>query len=127
MADYRTPMSRVMGYGSAKDGTDHWWEQRLSAVAMIPLTLLAFFPLAEAYSGGYEAIRATYASPWNAIVMILFLAVTFRHLQYGLQVVIEDYVHDEPWRTGALIGNIAFCAVVALIGIFGVAKIAFAG
>jgi succinate dehydrogenase / fumarate reductase membrane anchor subunit len=124
---YRTPMSRVLGLGSAKDGVEHWWDQRLSAIAMIPLTLLAIFPLAGAIGSDLATVRAVYAEPFNALVMILFVAVTFRHLQLGLQVVIEDYVHGEPWRTGALLGNKAFCAVMGLTGVFGVAKIAFTG
>jgi succinate dehydrogenase / fumarate reductase membrane anchor subunit len=125
--DYRTPMSRVIGLGSAKDGVEHWWDQRLTAIAMIPLTLLAIFPLAGAIGSDWATVRATYADPFNAIVMILFVIVTFRHLQLGLQVVIEDYVHGEPWRTGALLANKAFCAVMGLTGVFGVAKIAFTG
>ena len=124
---YRTPMARVIGLGSAKDGVEHWWAQRLSAVAMIPLTPLAIFPLLSAYAEGYEGVTALYAQPFDAIVMVLFLAVTFRHLQHGLQVVIEDYVHAEPWRTGALLANVGFCAVFGLAGVFGVLKIAFAG
>ena len=122
--DYRTPMSRVIGLGSAKDGVDHWWNQRLTAIAMIPLTLLAVFPLAGAIGSDYATVRATYAEPFNALVMILFLAVTFRHLQLGLQVVIEDYVRGEPQRTGAHLANKAFCLVMGLTGVFGVLKIA---
>jgi succinate dehydrogenase / fumarate reductase membrane anchor subunit len=123
---YRTPMSRVMGLGSAKDGTGHWWSQRVTSVALIPLTLLAIFPLAGAIGSDYEAVRATYAEPFNAIVMILFIAVAFRHLQLGMQVVAEDYL-PEPWRMIALFANIAFCAAMGLTGVFGVAKMAFAG
>ncbi len=121
---YRTPMSRVLGMGSAKEGVGHWWGQRLSAVAMIPLVVLAILPLGGAIGAGHAAVLATYASPWNAIVLILLLVVTFRHLQMGLQVVIEDYVHDKVWRTGLLMANMAFCAVMGLAGVFGVVKIA---
>ena len=121
---YRTPMSRVLGMGSAKDGVGHWWSQRLSAVAMIPLVILAILPLGGAIGSDHAAVLATYANPWNAIVLILLLVVTFRHLQMGLQVVIEDYVHDKAWRTGLLMANMAFCAVMGLAGVFGVVKIA---
>jgi succinate dehydrogenase / fumarate reductase membrane anchor subunit len=123
--DYRTPMARVTGLGSAKDGVEHWWGQRVSAVALVVLTPLALFPLASSIGAGIDAVRETYADPFNALVMILFLAVTFRHLQYGLQVVIEDYVHHKPVRTALMLGNTGFCAAVGLAGIFGVAKIAF--
>ena len=121
---YRTPMGRVLGMGSAKEGVEHWWSQRVSSIALIPLTILAVLPLGRAIGAGHEAVLATYANPWNALVMILLLAVTFRHLQQGLQVVIEDYVHDRAWRTGLLLANTGFCAVMGLAGVFGVARIA---
>lgn len=125
MVDFRTPAARVIGLGSAKDGTEHWWSQRVSAVAMIPLTLLAIFPLGAAIGEGRGVVLETYANPWNALVAILFIAVTFRHLQLGLQVVIEDYVHDKRARTAALFANMGFCWAFGLAGVFGVAKIAF--
>lgn len=124
---YKTPMGRVLGLGSAKDGVEHWWSQRLSAIAMVPLTVLAILPLGSAIGAGRETVLITYANPWNAIVMILFLAVGFKHLQYGLQVVIEDYVHDKGARTALLLANTGFCMVMGLAGVFGVAKIAFGG
>lgn len=125
MMSYRTPMSRVIGLGSAKDGVEHWWGQRVTSVALIPLTLLAVLPLGRSIGAGLDVVRATYASPFNALVMVLFIAVTFRHLQQGLQVVIEDYVHSKSWRTGLLLANTAFCAVMGLAGVFGVASLAF--
>jgi succinate dehydrogenase / fumarate reductase membrane anchor subunit len=121
---FKTPMGRVIGLGTAKDGVEHWWSQRLSAIALVPLTVLAILPLGRAIGGGLDAVRATYADPWNAIVLILFLAVGFRHLQLGVQVVIEDYVHHKPARTAALLANAAFCAVMGLTGVFGVLKLA---
>ena len=71
-------------------------------------------------------MRATYAQPFHAIVAILFLLVAFRHLALGVQVVIEDYVHDKPVRTAALLANTLLCWALALTGVFAVAKIAFA-
>ena len=122
---FKTPMGRVIGLGSAHDGVEHWWSQRVTSIALIPLTLLAVMPLGRAIGADLEAVRATYANPWNALVMVLFIAVTFRHLQQGLQVVIEDYVHARPWRTGLLLASTAFCWAVGLTGVFGVAKLAF--
>jgi succinate dehydrogenase / fumarate reductase membrane anchor subunit len=84
------------------------------------------FPLAGAIGADYETVRATYAQPLNAIVLILFIAVAFRHLQLGMQVVAEDYL-PEPWRLIAILANIAFCGLLGLSGVFGVAKMAFAG
>lgn len=125
MADMRTPARRVAGYGSAKSGTGHWIGINLTSILLIPLTLLALPPLAATIGAPYEVARDTYQNPLNAIVLILFIGVTFRHLQQGLQTVLEDYVHGEPWRTGLLLGNVALCWAAGLAGVFAVAKIAF--
>ena len=122
---YRTDKQRVQGLGSAKEGTGHWWSQRLTSIALIPLTLLFVFPFAASLGGSFEAVRATYASPFNAIVAILFIGVSFHHLQQGLQVVIEDYIHDHAVKTGALLANTLLTWAFGLAGVFAVAKIAF--
>ncbi len=122
---YRTPKGIAAGLGSAGTGTHHWWQTRISSVALIPLTVLAVFPFANALGDDYGVVLATYANPFNAIVAILFLAVTFHHLMQGLQVVIEDYVHHKGWRTGLLLGNTMMCAAFGLAGVFAVLKIAF--
>lgn len=125
MAQFRTPGARVAGLGSAKSGVEHWWGQRVTSIALIPLTVLALFPLARNIGEPLEVVRARLADPWSAIVLILFIAVTFQHLKQGLQVVIEDYVHAEPWRTGLLLGNVGFCWLFGLTGVFAVARISF--
>jgi succinate dehydrogenase / fumarate reductase membrane anchor subunit len=122
---YKTARGRANGLGSAKDGVEHWWSHRVSSVALIPLVVLAIPPLARTIGEGYEAIVATYGNPFNAVVMALLILVTFRHLQHGLQAVVEDYVHDRIWRTGLIFANTWFCGLVAALGVFGVAKIAF--
>jgi succinate dehydrogenase / fumarate reductase membrane anchor subunit len=127
MSEYRTPMSRALGLGSAKEGVGHWWSQRLTSVALIPLTALAILPLGHAIGSGQDVARATYADPINALVAILFIAVSFRHLHQGLQVVIEDYVHKRPAQIALLFGSGAFCAIFGLAGVLGVAKLALGG
>ncbi len=124
---YRTARARVRGLGAAKEGTDHWWSQRVTAVAMVPLSILFVVPFARALGAGHEHALALYADPFHALVAVLFLAVGFRHLALGLQVVIEDYVLHKGWRTGLLIANTMSCAVLALAGVFAVAKMALAG
>ncbi len=124
---FRTSRARARGLGAAKEGTGHWWQQRVTAVAMVPLSILFVVPFARALGSGHEHALALYANPFHALVAVLFLAVGFRHLQLGLQVVIEDYVPHTGWRTGLILANIMFCAVFALAGIFAVAKIALAG
>ena len=122
---YRTAKARVTGLGAAHGGTHHWWTQRLTSVALIPLTILFVVPFAQVVGEGIEAVRALYAHPFHAIVASLFLAVTFHHLAQGLQVVIEDYVHSKKWRTGLLIGNSFLCAAAGFAGVFAVLKLAF--
>ena len=123
---YRTDRQRVTGLGTAHEGSGHWWSQRVTSIALVPLTILFVFPFARALGDDFESVRAIYANPFNAIVAILFLVVTFYHLQQGLQVVVEDYVHAKPTRTALLLGNIALCWALGLAGAFAVAKIAFA-
>jgi len=123
---FQTERQRVQGLGTAHEGTGHWWSQRLTSLALVPLTLFFVFPLVRNLGASWEQVRATYATPLNAIVAMLFLLVGFRHLQQGVQVVIEDYVHDKPLRTAALLANTFVCWALALTGIFAVAKIAFA-
>lgn len=125
--DYRTDRSRVTGLGSAKEGVSHWWTQRVTSVALIPLTILFLIPFVGALGSGHEQVLATYANPFNAIVAILFIGTALYHHMMGLQVVIEDYVHDKKLRTAALLGNTLICWALGLSGVFAVAKIAFGG
>lgn len=122
---YKTDRARVTGLGSAKEGTDHWWSQRVTAIALVVLTPFFLFPFAAHLGGSYEAVRAAYAHPFNAIVAILFVGVGFWHLKLGLQVVIEDYVSDKRLRTGLLLANTLLTTLVGLMGVFAVAKVAF--
>jgi succinate dehydrogenase / fumarate reductase membrane anchor subunit len=122
---YRTDRQRVHGLGTAGDGTHHWWSQRLTSIALVPLTLLFLFPFVRVLGADWETVRAIYATPLHAVVAVLFLLVGFNHLRQGIQVVIEDYIHDKPLRTGLLLANILVCWGLALVGVFAVAKIAF--
>ena len=124
---YRTPRARALGLGVAHGGTRHWWAQRLTAVALVPLAILFVVPFARALGAGHEAAVALYRDPFHAIIAVLFLATAFRHLKLGLQVVIEDYVHGKAWRTGLLVANSLLTTFFAVAGIFSVLRIAFTG
>lgn len=124
---FRTPRQRVSGLGSAGEGTHHWWIQRISSVALIPLTILFVIPFANVLGEEHGEVLVLYSNPFHALVAILFIAVAFHHLAQGLQVVIEDYVHAKAWRTGLLMGNAMFCFAFGLAGVFAVLKIAFSG
>ncbi len=123
---YRTDRQRITGLGTAGEGVGHWWSQRLTSIGLVPLSLCFLFPFVRALGTDFETAREIYSHPFNAVVAILFFAVGFLHLQQGVQVVIEDYVHDKPTRTVLLLANVLFCAAFAFTGIFAVAKIAFA-
>jgi len=124
---YRTDRARVTGLGAAGHGTHHWWIQRITSVALVPLTILFVIPFAGALGGEHAEVLSLYRNPFHAIVAVLFLGVGFHHLAAGVQVVIEDYVHAKGWRTALLLGNTMFCFAFGLAGIFAVLKIAFTG
>lgn len=123
---YRTDRQLVAGLGTAGAGTGHWWKQRITSVALIPLTILFLFPFLRYLGTDWITVRAAYHNPFNAIVAILFFVTGFYHLQQGLQVVIEDYIHAKVPRTGLLLANTLICAALGFIAVFAVAKIAFA-
>ncbi|MEM8570523.1 MAG: succinate dehydrogenase, hydrophobic membrane anchor protein [Pseudomonadota bacterium] len=122
---YRTDRQRVSGLGSAKEGVHHFWTQRVTSIALIPLIIFFVFPFARNLGGSYESVVATYSNPFNAIVAVLFILVVFRHLQLGLQVIIEDYVSAKATRTVALLLNVLFTWGASLVGVFAILKIAF--
>ena len=101
---YRTALSVVRGLGAAKDGTRHWWAQRLTAVALIPLGLGFVAMMIALVGSDYEGARATLAHPVAAALWILFTVALFHHAQLGLQVVVEDYVHSQGLKIAGIIG-----------------------
>jgi len=127
MSNFRTPLKKVKGLGSAKEGTAHFWSQRLTAIALVPLVLWLAFSVASLPDMDYIAIREWLSQPFNAIVMILFLIAGFHHARLGLQVVIEDYISSHVARTAAIIAVTFIAAALGVTGVFSVLRIAFAG
>ena len=121
----RTPLGRVRGHGSAKSGTEHFWRQRLTAIANIPLTITAVVVVITLLGRNQAAAAQILGSPTIAIIMLLFIASTTVHMRIGMAVVIEDYVHDESMKLVALMANTFFCIVVGLTAAFGIVKLAF--
>ena len=126
MSRLRTPLSEVKGLGSAKEGTAHFWSQRLTAIALVPLVLWLCFSIAALPGMDYLSVREWLSSPFTSVMMVLFIAVAFYHSRLGLQVVIEDYVGGHAGRTLAIIGVTFAAAVLAVVGVFSVMRIAFA-
>jgi succinate dehydrogenase / fumarate reductase membrane anchor subunit len=124
---YRTDRQRVHGLGTAGDGTHHWWSQRLTSIALVPLTLLFLFPFVRALGADWETVRAIYATPLHAVVAVLFLLVGFNHLRQGIQVVIEDYIHGEAMKLALLVLSTFFAIGVGIAAGFALLKMAFGG
>jgi len=122
MSDLRTPLSRVKGLGSAKDGTVHFWHQRLTALALIPLVLWFGFGLASLPSD-YTTLVGFIQNPVVAVGLILLIIMVFYHAQLGLQIVLEDYVSSHAKRTVAIILSGFFNLIFAIVGIVAVLKI----
>lgn len=119
-----TPLSRVLGLGSAKDGVQHWWSQRLSAVALAFLGLWLIFAFLGLEDLSYATVASWMRSPLNSILMILTLLTMGYHSQLGVQMVIEDYVHAATLKVSALILTTFAHIGIVVAGVFGVLKIA---
>jgi succinate dehydrogenase / fumarate reductase membrane anchor subunit len=122
---YRTDLARVQGLGAAGEGVHHWWMQRVSALALVPLTLAFVIPFGRALGQGHAAMLATYQSFGHALVAVLFFLVGFWHLALGVQVVIEDYVAHKPARVALLLATKLICGLLAAAGSLAVATILF--
>lgn len=120
----RSPLSQARGLGSAKDGTHHFWVQRISAVALIPLCLWFIFSIASLPGASFEQVVWWVSYPAVSVTLILLIASALYHSMLGVQVVIEDYVGSEALKITALLLSKFFHFAVAAASIFAVLKIA---
>jgi succinate dehydrogenase / fumarate reductase membrane anchor subunit len=126
MSQMRSPLGRVLGLGSAKEGVEHWWRQRSTALLLVPLALWFVIAVIGLAGADRAALAAWMHNPMAAILMILLLAATFYHAALGLQVVIEDYVHGEAAKLVMLLAIRLLCLLLVLRGVLAVLKLAFA-
>ena len=120
----RTPLGRVRGLGSAKSGTHHWWMQRVTSIALLPLTIWLVFSLAALAGAGFSEVQAWVARPLNAVLMLAFLGIGFHHTAAGWQVILEDYVKPERRRLVFVLLMNGLCAAAWLASSFAVLRVA---
>jgi succinate dehydrogenase / fumarate reductase membrane anchor subunit len=127
MSDMRTPLRKVRGLGSAKDGTGHFWRIRLSSIALIPLSFFLLGWILSLGGASYAEVRAALAEPLIALAASLFVLISLDHMQLGMQIIIEDYIHGEGAKVALLMLNIFFAVAVGAASVFAILKIAFGG
>ena len=121
----RTPLGRVRGLGSAKSGTEHFWRQRLTAVANVPLTIAGIVIVIALMGRNHAATAQIIGSPVVAIIMLLFVVSVCTHMRIGMQVVIEDYIHEDKMKIALVMLNTFYCLAVGLACAFAILKLSF--
>ena len=120
----RTPLSRARGLGSAKEGVEHWWIQRVTAAALIPLTVWFTASLMAISGSDYSTVIAWFKKPLTPILMVLLLIALFHHMALGVQVVVEDYIHADRVKIPMVVAMRLACFALAVAGIYATLHIA---
>jgi len=119
----RTPLARVRGHGSAKSGAHHWWAQRLSAIALVPLVLWFMASLLPIASADHATAVSWLSSPWNSALLILLIGAIFYHAQLGMQVVFEDYISTHWLQVTSIIVVRFLAFLLAAVSIIAVLRV----
>jgi len=122
VAIMRSQLGRVRGLGAAKSGVGHWWMQRLTALALVPLSLWFIFNVLHLIGAPHEAVIDWISGPWTIVLMIALVVATFQHAQLGLQVVMEDYIHNDAVRLAALLAVKAAAILLGMACVVSVLK-----
>ena len=125
MTSLRTPLAKVRGLGSAKDGTDHFWKQRITAVANIVLVSYVIVLIVQLAGADYATVKHALARPQNAIALLGLVLSGVMHMRLGMQTIIEDYVHSEGRKVAALMLNTLFSILIGITCVFAVLKLSF--
>jgi len=125
MTDRRTPLGRALGDGSAKEGTGHWWSQRVSSVALLLLGAWFLVSLTRLPGLDHANVQQWLGQPWSATLMLLLVVTIARHSDLGIQVVIEDYVHQPFLKVAAIVLARFLHVLVAAASIFAILRMAF--
>ena len=125
--EFRTSAKAVRGLGAAREGAAHWWAQRMTALALVPLSVWFAVSVIRLAGAEHGAFAEWLASPFNAVAMLLFTVAGFHHAALGLQVVLEDYVSHEGRRVAAIVAVKGACWALAAASAFAVLKIALGG
>ena len=120
-----TPLARVRGLGAAKSGTEHFWLQRLTAVANVPLTIAFVVIVVSLLGRNHAAVQQILGSPVVAIIMLLFVVTVTMHMRIGMQVIIEDYVHDQIVKPALLMLNTFFAVAAGFTSVYALLKLSF--
>jgi succinate dehydrogenase / fumarate reductase membrane anchor subunit len=127
MADHvkimRSQLGRARGLGAAKSGVEHWWAERVGAVALVPLSLWFVFSVLSMLGADQPSVAAWTGHPLNAALLIALILATFHHAQLGLQVVYEDYIHTAGLRTAAVLATKGAAYLLALLAALSVGKL----
>lgn len=127
MTQMQTPLRKVRGLGSAKDGTAHFWRVRVTSVALVPLSLFVVGFLISLGGAGFAETRAALAQPVVTVLFGLFIVICLDHMRSGMEEVIQDYVHGELAKVILLMLNLFFIVILGAASLFALLKIAFGG
>jgi succinate dehydrogenase / fumarate reductase membrane anchor subunit len=120
-----TPLGRVRYLGAAHKGTGHFWHQRLTSAAGVPLTIAMIVIIVSLLGRNHAAVVQILGSTLVAITMLLFIVNSVYHMWLGMQVIVEDYVHDDNWKLALLMGNTFFSITVGFAAVFAILKLSF--
>ncbi len=123
----KTPLGRILGLGSARDGTMQFWRQRLTSLAILPLSLFAVVVVVALAGKDQATVAAALGNPWISVPLLALLALTAWHMKIGMQEVIDDYIHAPALKLLATLGNIGFSVAVAGVAIFTLLRLSFGG